>query len=112
MSDVMTLPARSRSTDPETSVAAEPDAAVSSLLHYAVLELFAEHGPMTDHELNQLYVVRQGVEPWLPRVRFDTPRKRRSELTARRMLVDSGETRKNPWGKREVVWRLPEKEEK
>lgn len=111
MSAVLTPPPRSRETDPDTSHAAEPTNEAASVMHRLVLGLFESRGPMTDSELNTEYALSSARNPDdYPHARFDTPRKRRSELASRRLVVDSGERRKTKWGRSEIVWRLPEKE--
>lgn len=94
-----------RAGDPDTSrLAAESQLPHLSVLQGHVLTLFmeAELG-LTDSELDELYAGVRAARGWKA-VRFETPRKRRSDLTSLGRLVDSGFRRLNPYGRPEVVW--------
>lgn len=59
-----------------------------------ILAILKEH-PMTDHELSAFTLLPMAViQP------------RRSDLTALGKVVDSGERRITPYGKKAVVWKL------
>lgn len=97
-----------RSSDPDTSRrAAELLAPKLSKLQTIVLNIFRtvpDFG-LTDSELDSLYVRSYADRGW-PMTRFETPRKRRSDLTRMGLLEDSGIRRMNPYGRLEVVWVL------
>lgn len=96
--------ARARRRDPITShMAADTSSKHLSEMKQRILNLFIEHGDMTDSELNNLYVSQAQLGAW-KQVRPDTPRKRRSDLTADGYLVASGLTRVNEFGSPEQVW--------
>lgn len=106
---LMTKPILARETDPATSdVAAEHQTWKLRAAHVAVLALFAEHGSLTDTELNKAYR-RVWEKREYPELSFDTPRRRRSDLSDRDLLEDSGTKRPNDNGKQETVWALPTK---
>lgn len=91
-----------RSNDPITSLIGADHMYSRGLsrLQQVVLALFVQHGDMTDSELTDRY----HSTPGLPVVADDTPRKRRSDLTRLRMLVETGERRRNHRGQMETVW--------
>lgn len=101
-----TISVLSRSGDPDTSVAAaESQVKNLSKLQGIVLSLF-ESTPdfgLTDSEVDRFYANNQQMHGW-PAVRFETPRRRRSDLTRDGFLEDSGIRRVNPFGRLEVVW--------
>lgn len=104
---------RVRTTDPETSI----DAAVKSgkelsRMQRIVFTLFNtladDDGPgLTDSELCRRYEHFRDVCGW-PVVRYETPRKRRSDLSGKKLqlLRDSGIRRLNEAGSPEVVWEV------
>lgn len=91
-----------RSNDPITSLIGADHMHKRGLsrLQQVVLDLFRTHGDMTDSELTDRY----HSTPGLPVVADDTPRKRRSDLTRLRLLVETGERRRNHRGQLETVW--------
>jgi hypothetical protein len=96
-----------RATDPSTSHdAAAKTVKNLSRVQAAVLSMFesVDFG-LTDSELDSLYAARQEHKGWPP-VRFETPRKRRSDLTKVGLLIDSNVRRINGFGSPEVVWVL------
>lgn len=96
---------RARVTDPDTShVAADGVQDRLSRLQSIVLSIVRFHGAMTDTELDDFYAASAADFPEWPAVRFDSPRKRRSDLTAMGLIRDSGEKRTNRFGSAEVVW--------
>lgn len=107
---------RARTSDPNTShLAAETSAKSLSRLQAIVLEIVEGEGAtgITDSELDAYYSLNALANGW-PIVRYETPRKRRSDLTPspnpkRRRphlerLCDSGIRRPNKFGALEVVW--------
>lgn len=72
-----------------------------------ILNQFWNVGTFTDSELNNYYSRLWEPMGW-PQVRHDTPRKRRSELTALGLLADSGLKRPNGFGSDERVWCIAE----
>lgn len=96
--------ARARRTDPSTShEAADRTSGSLSYMQSLVLGIFKILGSATDDELGTYYTLMQSSQGW-PVTHPDTPRKRRSDLTKRGLLVDSGETRVNSFGSPETVW--------
>ena len=98
---------RARRSDPDTShMAADTSAPQISKLQAIVLGMVAasELG-LTDSEIDAQYASRVIAEGW-PVVRYETPRRRRSDLAGMGSLVDSGIRRLNPFGRPEVVWVL------
>lgn len=86
-----------RRTDPDTSRdAARAVTQHAGALQTLVLEEFSLHDYMTDEEL-----IERVPDVWWP-----TLKKRRSELTALGLLVDSGQRRKSARGRQMIVWRL------
>lgn len=108
MTTLMTAPTVARANDPITSdIAGEKlqrDGKLSQL-QTIVLGIFRDEGPMTDTQLDFFYQANREQRGW-PYCRFDTPRKRRSELTKARYLVDTGQKARNDFGALEVVWRV------
>lgn len=95
-----------RSTDPDTShAAAESQAPKLSTLQNIVLDLYTRVGEwgITDTELCVRYVAGWRDNEW-PHVLFETPRKRRSDLTNLGLLTATERRRKNGHGHPEVVW--------
>lgn len=89
---------RARSTDPETSLLAAATA-TDGLTHnqIAVLNALAAAGDvgMIDHDHEPVNGLKQ-----------DTAGKRRGELAADGLVVDSGQRRKTPRGAKAIVWVL------
>lgn len=102
--------ALARVTDPGTSheaVGAQP----LNRLRRIVLQIFAEIAGdrgMTDTELDSFYEKNWGMQGW-PVVRFETPRKRRSDLVGMGLIQASGAVEKNPYNRNEVVWEITAK---
>lgn len=98
------FPPRTRNTDPETSHQAV--ASISPLRmtenRKAVLDLFAEAGPMIDEEFLDRYD-RRDIEPHQSTSGLRT---RRSELVMMGMLRDSGTRRANRNGRECIVWEV------
>ena len=99
--NVLTLPAhnetRARRTDPATShEAIDADSVTGSLLE--VMDLFAEFGPMADHEL----VANHAGYTYTPQ-RLRTAR---SELTNNGVIEFAGIYRLTPSNRRAQVWKL------
>lgn len=98
----------SRSTDPETSQIAGVKVAKSlSKVQKIVLSFVKAAGSMgmTDSEIDDYYDAYQVRMNW-PKVRHETPRRRRSELRKAGLVEDSGVRRFNQYGGLEVVWVL------
>jgi len=70
-----------------------------------ILALFRQRGNFTDSELNDFYAANWEFQGW-PQMRYDTPRKRRSELTNLGILTADGSTRPNRFGGQEKIWSL------
>lgn len=89
---------RARVTDPETALAAAATA-TEGMTHNQVLVLAAlaaaGHHGMIDHEHEAVNGLKQ-----------DTAGKRRGELVADGLVVDSGQRRKTPRGSKAIVWTL------
>jgi hypothetical protein len=95
-----------RTTDPDTShLAADLIQPKLSELQAIVLGIFHDVPDvrLTDSELDRYYAHNAGQRGW-PSIRFETPRKRRSDLSKLGKLEDSGIRRENPFGRLEVVW--------
>lgn len=91
---------RARLGDPLTSHEAADSNISREVVESHVLHLFDTLGPMTDAELTDCYQ----ISPSAPRTHFDSPRKRRSELSAKGELVKSNVTRLTPSGRKAIVW--------
>ena len=97
---------RVRRSDPITShLAADSTSGSLPYMQSLVLGIFKILGNATDEELGTYYAIQWSSQGW-PQAHPDSPRKRRSELTARGLLVDSGERRTNTFGSAETVWVL------
>lgn len=97
---------RVRLLDPVTShEAADASQAGLSKLQAIVLAIFAERGQLTDSELDDYYF-NVAHDRDYPMVRLETPRRRRSDLTKKALIKSTGETRKNPFNRSEIVWSL------
>ena len=98
--------ADTRRTDPITShMAADKTAATLTQVQAVVLAIFKARGNLTDSELNTHYELSWMSQGW-PEQHPDSPRRRRSQLTARGLIVDSGEKRRNLYNSPEIVWVL------
>lgn len=93
---------RVRETDRLTSHAAADSNTNRALVESAVLTLL-EREPMTDPELTAAYF----RTPGLPTAQIDSPRKRRSDLLGKGMVIATDETRLTPSGRRATVWGVP-----
>jgi hypothetical protein len=103
---LMTTPVLARSTDPITSDLAVPSADKLTKMQAIVLSIFDERGDLTDSELNDFYANHREARGW-PEARHETPRKRRSDLSSRNLLVDTLLKRRNDENGLEVVWGIP-----
>ena len=71
-----------------------------------ILALFRQRGSFTDSELNDHYSLNWEFQGW-PQMRYDTPRRRRSDLTNLGLIVaDEGEKRRNRFNGLEQVWKV------
>ena len=70
-----------------------------------ILALFRQRGNFTDTELNDFYAANWEFQGW-PQMRYETPRKRRSELTNLGILTTDSSTRPNRFGGQEKVWSI------
>jgi hypothetical protein len=103
---------RTRTTDPDTSLAAAAslDPATLRDSQAAVLAWIQSNGPMTDMDLVEGYAaaVRQGghlVGKPIPRQSESGIRSRRAELAAGGLVEDTGERRRLDSGRFAIVWR-------
>lgn len=96
---------RTRLNDPITSHAAADSNTNRQAVEDHVAFLFAEYGFMTDEELTDMYF--RGYEH--PPAHFDSPRKRRSDLTGKgAVVVVPNARRKGPTGRLVNVYGLRE----
>lgn len=93
---------RAREVDPETSHAAADSNANRAQVEAFVLELLTEHGPLTDAQLTQRYFRTASR----PEAHFDSPRKRRSDLTRKGLVVAATDEGVSPSGRRANRWRV------
>jgi hypothetical protein len=100
---------RTRTTDPETSLAAaaslDPDNLRAS--QSAVLRFMRDRGPMTDVDLVDAYTstpADRALIENLPRQSASGLRTRRAELVAGGLVVDTGERRRLESGRQAIVW--------
>lgn len=102
----MIAPVRAGAHDTEIE-AAETAGRSMSRLQYIVLSIFSKRSErgMTDSELDSFYGANWWEQEW-PQVRYETPRKRRSDLTRLGLLADSGEKELNDYNSAEVVWEI------
>lgn len=84
----MTTPL-ARPSDPITSDLAVPPKEKREAQKRAILTLFAERGPMTDHELTWHYGKQRARRGW-PATQLDGVRKRRAELRNEGRVIDTG----------------------
>lgn len=94
--------ARARLTDPPTSHAAADSNTNREEVSAHVLHLLHRFGPMTDEEL----VVRYFADTTSPPAHFDSPRKRRSDLTKDGQIIATTTPGKSRTGRRTTVWTL------
>lgn len=99
---------RARRSDPEAShIAADVSGRTWSRMKEVVFTIFATvevYGVgLTDSELDEYYARWGSVMGW-PSCRYETPRKRRSDLTREGVLEDSGILRPNRFKGLETVW--------
>lgn len=92
-----------RPTDPQTSHDAVPARAKLERQKRAILELLAECGPMTDHELTWQYSNQRARRGW-PATRDDSVRKRRAELKNEGRVVDTGRVSGFYGSPASIVW--------
>lgn len=95
--------ARVRSTDPISSHNAADSNTNRADVEAFVAHLFDEFGPLADHELTSHYFNAPGH----PEAHPDSPRKRRSDLTRKRVVVPVVDGFvKSPTGRRAQLWTL------
>jgi hypothetical protein len=94
--------ARARKTDPLTSHAAADSNQNREEVAEHVLHLLQRFGPMTDSELT----VRFFVDTTSPEAHFDSPRKRRSDLTKAGLVIPTITRRPTTTGRASIVWTL------
>lgn len=94
---------RARFADPITSHLAADSNGNRALVQQAVLQLFSNKSfGLTDEEMTRLYFGSSHA----PATHTDSPRKRRSELTGRGLLIDCGIKRPTMSGRKSVAWVL------
>jgi hypothetical protein len=94
---------RARTSDPITSHLAADSTGNKALVQQAVLSLFSNKSfGLTDEEMSRLYIHSADA----PATHTDSPRKRRSELSGRGLLVDVGIKRPTMSGRQSVAWVL------
>lgn len=74
-----------------------------TVMQSIVLNIFKARGNLTDTELCTHYNLIWHTQGW-PACRFETPRKRRSDLARLGLLRDSADKRDNGFGSLETVW--------
>lgn len=97
------MTALARNTDPDTSHAAAATIreSRSAALRRVILNLFRDHGPMTDHDVAFRYDCLPGASD----VSDSGLRTRRAELVADGALVDTGRREPSPTsGRAAIVW--------
>lgn len=92
-----------RATDPSTSHDAVPARPKRELQKQAILALYAEVGPMTDHELTWQYERQRTRRGW-PATQRDSVRKRRAELKADGRVVNTGQVSGFPGLPASIIW--------
>ena len=95
--------ARTRYNDPETSHLAADSNTDRELVEEHVYSLFQKKGPMTDWELTLAYI----ADDTSPAADWDSPRKRRSDLTKANRLVPTLERRPGRSGRLSIVFTIP-----
>ena len=90
---------RTRFRDPVTSHAAADSNETRQLVEDSVFGLLLEH-PMSDEELELTYFLRSGM----PDAHIDSPRKRRSDLTRKGLVVATKLPAKSATGRKVTVW--------
>ena len=93
--------ARARLSDPRTSHDAADSNSARAAVEAQVHFLFARLGGMTDEELSRAYRQFFGYD-----THPDSPRKRRSDLAKKGVLVASDEVRPTVSGRASAVWAL------
>lgn len=94
--------ARTRLTDPTTSHEAADSNTNREQVTEHVLHLFTRFGPMTDEELTIRYL----VDTTSPPAAFDSPRKRRSDLTKTGHIIPTTIPGETKTGRRATKWAL------
>jgi hypothetical protein len=93
-----------RSTDPDTSHDAAAIAALSpssAAIKTAILRALRKHGPRTAFELRELYLT-DGIGP---ACQDNSINRRISDLRNIGLVVDTGNRRPTPYGRKAIVWR-------
>lgn len=96
-----------RPTDPATSHEAVADQPLNELRRIVLLivhDMGGDRG-ITDSEIDAFYAANYQFQGW-PVVRYETPRKRRSDLTSYGYVRDSGDVEPNAYGRNETVWEI------
>lgn len=94
-----------RPSDPLTSDLAVPSAEKREEQKRAILALFAECGPMTDHELTWQYKAQRVRRDW-PATQLDSVRKRRAELKNEGRVIDTGRVSGFAGSRPSTVWAI------
>lgn len=94
--------ARARLTDPPTSHAAADSNLNREEVAEHVLHLLKRFGPMTDEELTLRYL----TDTTSPPAHFDSPRKRRSDLTKTGQVIATTTPGQSRTGRRTTTWSL------
>ena len=90
---------RARMTDPSTSHAAADSNENRRLVEDSVFGLLLEH-PMSDEELETTYFTRFGM----PKAHIDSPRKRRSDLARKGLVIATKLAATSSTGRKVTVW--------
>jgi hypothetical protein len=90
---------RTRFHDPVTSHSAADSNTTRQLVEDAVHLLLLEH-PMSDEQLELAYFLRPGM----PDAHIDSPRKRRSDLTRKGLVVATTQAATSATGRKVTVW--------
>ncbi len=94
--------AYARNTDPDTSHEAAASVNRITDKQQAVLNMFLNHGPMTDQQLQTIY----NDTNWGLQQSESGLRTRRSELVTKGWVEDSGERTVLPSGRRAIIWQI------
>lgn len=82
--------ARTRTTDPTTShMAGDTSAATIGLTKVGVLSVVRDNPDITGTHLNDQYMFAQSRHSWMPKVVWDSPRRRAGELVREGLLEAS-----------------------
>lgn len=100
MSMLVEVPAGARSTDPDTSHIAAAIRRDIAGNHRLVLQLLADHGPMTDWDLSQ-QAARRGIK-----IVPTSIGKRRQELLTVGYVCNSGRRRQTGTGATAICWQI------